>query len=53
MTHRAETLGTISVEGGVLQAEKEPITLILQTLFKAFIFAGFEEHPSKLRPQMG
>lgn len=23
------------------------------SLFKSFIFAGFEEHPSKLRPQMG
>lgn len=53
VTHRAETLGTIFREGSVLQVEKEPMTLILQTLFKAFIFAGFEEHPSNLRPQMG
>lgn len=45
--------GTIFREGGVLQVEKEPITLILQTLFNTFIFVGFEEHPSKLRPQMG
>lgn len=53
VTHRAEILGTIFREGSVLRVEKEPMTPILQTLFKTFISAGFEEHPSKLRPQMG
>lgn len=39
--------------GVALQIGAGPASLLLETLFKTFIFVGFEQHPNKLKPQMG
>lgn len=53
MTHALKFWGPFGQEGAALQIGTGPVPLLLETLFKTFIFIGFEQHPNKLKPQMG